>query len=319
MQEVIFPDFMFTAQVDVVAPLSATALPALVHLRHLHVQHVHDQTGILDRIFAFMHYHPTIEELEWSEYSIPIGYANPPFLPSLKRIRDHTGTDRFLHFYLFRHTPGTLHLETLDFAGICTPALLVALSSSSLRVLRMRYNTSFATLRTLAHMFPAVEELFLPSQDSIRRMAPSIAVGAWRLLLARGNRDVLCRPTLQDVCSLFSHLRTVRGTHFGVSASLRETNGPLGAGFRNNWSWPQLDNQRRVVLLKELRLVRERYPKLDTVDGWMVRKDGDPVLLRDLGRQPNAWMRFAGVRLRFVFKRDGYSVEYATNANGALC
>jgi hypothetical protein len=262
-----------------------------------------------------MHDHPSLEEIiwTWAQQGIAPDYA-PPHVPRLRRLRDQSYFSSFLRFFLPTQPRGALALEALEYTGRLDPALLGALDPAALRELRIAARVRFGTLRALARMFPNIEVLALPDK-SRRGMAPHAAAAAWRCarwaLSAKGGacHCILLYPALGDVCGLFPRLRSVRGTRacFAVCYCIDR--------WRKAYLKPAPSAALRAEVLEMLARVRARWPRLEVLEGWLVRPDcnGDPVLFKDRAPSPLVVTgeRFASVRFfKIVLREDGYSLAY---------
>jgi len=299
---------------------SFAPLPHLPRLRRFACQYYAIPEGDLaERLVEFVDNHPTLSEVSWGG-QLPKDPERVPFLPNLRRIYDSRSA-YFAHIYLRGKSPGSVKLEVFACysSDLHPPELLRALDPTCLRVLRVHNLNSdgIGGVRQLARMFPAIEELELPSQ------------GSWNMrdtdthALQRAGRTVLRalgRPvpeargwprlaSIHDVVPLFPHLRTVGSVDVGgdfMARSMAWSQRP------NLTSYPvAIDRRAFSAVSATLAALHKRYPRLQSVNGWRIEGQGQErarVVL--VHRVTGHSTRTCPVEARFELTRDGYAVGY---------
>lgn len=257
----------------------AAEMPHLSCLRRLTVPPAMSNVDVQEALLAYLLRDPPISDLRWG-CAIPLPDFNLPFptLPSLRTLRD---TDSFfVARFLHNRPPGSVKLRALDsiafyFEPVRLLDALQALDPKALRRLHVACVDSTRTLRTLARMFPALEELSLPGWCSWTRPHPvaRAARALWRVVSfapIRGTpmRIDWRRMSIDKALALFPKLRSIHSVDAGDTL-LNVTRG------RSKQYHPR---DPPAGAAKTIATLRKRYPRLRSVNGWKLEPSGSVEL-----------------------------------------
>ncbi|VDB84728.1 unnamed protein product [Peniophora sp. CBMAI 1063] len=305
-------------------------IPQLSYLRHVSVHNLaRDGDDVISqRIYDFLNGHRSIEELSWQS-SVSVVPLRVPRLPTLKRMLNMS------HVHALACRPSdrsnrrvlTKTLETISLAMIFlrnddpalewtwkTVCLAFPTSLRSLHIVHTAFE-SYAMLDALCRSFPGLEELYLPDQGSPYRIQVAEAVARTYqshhpLQISMVNR---C-PPITEIMERFPRLSSVAGVDIGMDVQTQRMRAYHTSTTGTIPTYINMGMFHDVV--RSLVSLRERYPRLRSVNGWHLDTD----LAREviMGVHPGSMTYRDGIGVQVVLTRESICVRYSGPSSGSL-
>ncbi|VDB84729.1 unnamed protein product [Peniophora sp. CBMAI 1063] len=307
-------------------------LPRLKHLRHVSAHsfsRVDSSDAISQRLFYFLSYHPTVEEVHWTSSStVPL---RMPRLPAVKRMFDMSHAHvlactlpEFSRHHILGPDLDTVTMsvfpvpyEAYDFTiwdwgylGRVFPTTLRCLHVDSIHDVF----ESYEMLDALSRMFPNLEELLLPIHGTryavklTERQARSYPIG-------RAPETMLVErcPLIREIHGRFPRSSSVAGVDIGLRTHTQRLRAFHSS---STGSMPTyLDMNTFFEVASNLRALREQYPLLRQVNGWHLDTDLSREVIMDVDPGWKLYRSKMGVQV--VLTRESICVRYAGSRAGS--